>query len=90
MNILLVEDDQLFALEVERLVDSMGYRMLGNADTGEVALEMANRKLPDLLLADIKLKGKMTGLDVAKELTQKKCRSYFSPPMLPKRFTMKF
>lgn len=71
MNILIVEDDELFALEIERLANKMGYNVLHSATSGEEALEFADRELPDLLLTDVKLQGVLTGIDIAKKLSDK-------------------
>ncbi|HAM40419.1 MAG: hypothetical protein A3I71_02885 [Omnitrophica WOR_2 bacterium RIFCSPLOWO2_02_FULL_63_16] len=70
MRILVVEDEpkvlQLFTAHFQ----AQGHQV-ASSDTGEGALEALQRDLPDLLLVDVLLKGKVDGLQVlrrAKEL----------------------
>lgn len=64
-SILIVEDEAIIALEVESNLKEMGYRSLGIVDSGQMAIEMAEKKKPDLILMDIRIKGDMDGIDTA-------------------------
>ncbi len=66
-QILVVEDDQVIALDIRQSVKSMGYEV-SVAHTAESAMEMAARQKPDLALMDIKLGGRVDGITVAQEL----------------------
>lgn len=67
-NIFVVEDETIVSLEIQGRLQSLGYNVCGSAASGEEALEILNTLTPDLALLDIRLKGKMTGIDVAKKL----------------------
>ena len=64
-QILLVEDSPSFAFEVEMLIEELDYELLSTVDNAEGALAAINQFRPDLILMDIELKTKLTGLDVA-------------------------
>ena len=66
IKILIVEDDPLFAVDIEMCVDELGYENLGVFDRAEDALSFLEKNAIDMLVCDIQLKGKLTGLDVAK------------------------
>lgn len=67
-RILLVEDEGVVALDVEQRLTQLGYRVVGIADTGTAALELARTHQPDLVLMDIRIRGELDGIDLAREL----------------------
>jgi DNA-binding response OmpR family regulator len=68
-KILIVEDQIDLANGLEINLKKEGYKVLKTA-TGEEALQIAIRDLPDLIILDIMLPG-ISGLDVCRELRQK-------------------
>lgn len=70
-RLLIVEDDYLVALDVERIVLKAGYVVVGIAATAEDALKQAEQARPDLVLMDIRLATARDGIDAAIELRQK-------------------
>jgi signal transduction histidine kinase len=64
-DILLVEDENIVALDMRIRLESLGYRVLDIVDTGNAAIESALALKPDLVLMDIKLKGGQDGIDTA-------------------------
>jgi len=64
-RILVVEDESIVALDIRHRLESMGYEVVGQAASGEEAVEKARALLPDLVLMDIKLRGKMDGVEAA-------------------------
>jgi signal transduction histidine kinase len=64
-DILLVEDENIVALDMRIRLESLGYRVLDIVDTGAAAVERAMALKPDLVLMDIKLKGGQDGIDTA-------------------------
>lgn len=70
-KILIVEDEAIVALEIQYRLTSLNYEVVGIASTGEKALMLAEETKPNLVLMDLKLKGKMNGLDTARELKNK-------------------
>lgn len=64
-NVLVVEDEGIVSLELQEQLESLGHRVVGVADTGEAAVELATSTRPDLVLMDIRLKGTMDGAEAA-------------------------
>jgi two-component system, response regulator PdtaR len=64
-KVMIVEDEISIALELEELLDSSGYEVIGAVGTGTEAVSMAQAHCPDLILMDIKLPGKMDGIETA-------------------------
>jgi PAS domain S-box-containing protein len=65
-NILVVEDEIIVALDLKRCLQGMGYQVAQVVTTGEKAIKAAKNKRPDLVLMDIRLQGKMNGIEAAK------------------------
>lgn len=70
INILVTEDESIVRKDIERSLKKLGYNVVGSADTGEKAIELAIKHKPDLALMDIMLKGEMTGIDAAERIKQ--------------------
>jgi DNA-binding NarL/FixJ family response regulator len=69
--ILVVEDDFLVAMQIEATLTEAGFALLGTAASGEEAIDMAASVRPTLVLMDIRLAGKMDGVDAALALFRK-------------------
>ena len=67
-RVLIVEDDAMEAMLIERVVSDLRYAVLGPVATGEAALELARRERPDVVLMDVRLQGRMNGVDAAELL----------------------
>jgi PAS domain S-box-containing protein len=65
-NILVVEDEVIVALDLKRCLQEMGYQVTQVVATGEEAVEVVKKKRPNLVLMDIRLQGKMNGIEAAK------------------------
>jgi PAS domain S-box-containing protein len=76
-KILVVEDEALIANDLAGRLQDNGYEVVGIAASGEDALEKLGSLAPDLVLMDIRLDGKMDGIDTA-ELV----RSDFGLPVI--------
>lgn len=70
-RILLVEDEQIVALDITRTLSQLGYHVLPAVDTGEAAIACLEREQPDLILLDIKIKGEKDGIETAKEIKRR-------------------
>ncbi|MDZ7793558.1 MAG: PAS domain S-box protein [Spirochaetia bacterium] len=75
--ILVVEDEQIVALDLTRTLESLGYTVLPPVETGEKALEVISAHSLDLVLLDVKLKGELDGIETAQYL-----RRRFSIPFI--------
>ncbi len=64
-KILVVEDEGIVSLEIQALLKNFGYTVAGAAASGEAAIELAAQTRPDLILMDIRLKGKLNGIMAA-------------------------
>ncbi|OPX64448.1 MAG: aerobic respiration control sensor protein ArcB [Methanoregula sp. PtaB.Bin085] len=64
-TILILEDEQIPALDLKETLVSFGYEITGIAPTGEKAVRMVDERVPDLILMDIQLAGKMSGIEAA-------------------------
>ncbi len=69
-NILIVEDEAIVAKDLQLTLERLGYRVAGTTGSGEVAIEMARRHLPDLMLMDIVLKGQLDGIEAAAQIRE--------------------
>lgn len=69
-RILIVEDESITAEDIAQRLEGMDYTITGIAGTGEEAIELANKTLPDLVLMDVKIKGGMDGIESADIIRQ--------------------
>jgi len=68
-SILIVEDDSLIALHVQELLQNAGYDVPDPVASGEEAIEYVRTSpLPDLILMDITLDGKLNGIETARQI----------------------
>ena len=67
-SILIVEDEQIAALDLQETLQSLGYQVTGTASTGEQAVAMTDTEVPDLILMDIHLAGEMSGIEAAEKI----------------------
>ena len=69
--VLIVEDEALVALEIERTLLKLGYRIAGKARNGDTALDLLASRQPDIALLDIDIKGSRNGIDLARVIREK-------------------
>jgi CheY-like chemotaxis protein/DNA-directed RNA polymerase specialized sigma24 family protein len=62
-KVLVIEDETVIAMDIAVTVRSAGHTVVGVADTVAKAIELSREHHPDLVLADIQLKGGDSGLD---------------------------
>src|SRR5918911_770025 len=55
LRVLVVEDDALIRLGLGAAVEECGHEVVGETDTGQGAIALAELKRPDLVLMDIRL-----------------------------------
>ena len=71
IEILIVEDEFIVADDLSAILETSGYRVSGMADSGEDGIHLATKLRPDIVLMDIFLKGKLTGIEAAEHIEQK-------------------
>ena len=69
-KILVVDDEAIITMQLEKRLSVMGYSIAGMAASGEDAVEKARRFRPDLVLMDIVMPGKMNGIEAAVIITK--------------------
>jgi PAS domain S-box-containing protein len=67
-KILIVEDDDIVAKDLQERLRNFGYDVVGFASTGEEAAKKVSATLPDLVLMDVHLKGEKDGIETASVL----------------------
>jgi PAS domain S-box-containing protein len=70
-KILVVEDEGLTAMELQRKLKFWGYDVPTFVFSGKEAIKKAEEIKPDLILMDIVIKGKGDGIDAAQEIKNK-------------------
>ncbi len=65
-RILIVEDESLVAMDMERMLLGLGYEVLPNVNSYDEAMLALNTNKPDLVLLDINLNDTKTGIDLSK------------------------
>jgi DNA-directed RNA polymerase specialized sigma24 family protein len=71
MPVLIIEDEQLIAMDLARIVEEMGHRLCGTASRKQEALELAELTQPALVLADIQLQHGDNGIQTVREILKR-------------------
>jgi PAS domain S-box-containing protein len=66
--ILVVEDERITAEDIKSGLESAGYQVPALVSSGKDAIMKAGELKPDLVLMDIKLRGKMDGIEAAGQI----------------------
>jgi len=77
VKILLVEDEAITAMMLESELQDMGYQVYNPIATGEAAVKAGKKYRFDVVLMDIRLAGKMNGIEAAKKIL-----SYYQVPII--------
>lgn len=67
-RVLIVEDESIVAFDLEVQLQSAGYQVVASVDTGAKAVRCALSGGQDLILMDICLKGRETGIEAARRI----------------------
>jgi len=67
-KILIVEDEFVVANDLRLILVNAGYQVTGIAISAERAEELLKKDTPDIVLLDIRLEGRKTGIDLARKL----------------------
>lgn len=65
LSVFIVEDDLFQVFILEKMVNSLGYDVIGKSSSGEEAVESAVQLKPDIIFMDISLEGEMDGIEAA-------------------------
>ena len=69
-KILIVEDEFLVAMNLESVVEDLGYQAVGIAPDRESALQLADEE-PDVAFVDLNLRDGLTGPQIGKALSER-------------------
>ena len=64
-EILIVEDENIIAMDLQYRLEDLGYKVAGMVSSGEASIDAVSRRRPDLVLMDIKLRGRIDGVRAA-------------------------
>jgi len=67
-RILLVEDENIVAMDIKNMLMELGYLVCGPVSSGPEAIKSVKEKNPGLVLMDIRLKGEMDGIEASKRI----------------------
>ena len=70
LRVLIVEDEQIVAADIETKLLRMGHRVIGIAASGEEAIRLAEEGKPEIVLMDIQLEGEMEGTEAARRIRE--------------------
>lgn len=67
-DVLIIEDEGIIAMDLKSIVSGMGHNVTNIARTRDEAIKMGKGNVPDLILADIQLADKSSGIDAVNAL----------------------
>ncbi|CAA9544610.1 MAG: Two-component transcriptional response regulator PdtaR, LuxR family [uncultured Thermomicrobiales bacterium] len=70
-RIIIADDESLIRLDLREMLIHLGYDVIGEAGDGRVAMDLARKLLPDLVIMDIKMPD-VDGITAAEALTRER------------------
>ena len=70
-SVLIVEDERIVAKDLQQTLAGMGYDPFAIASSAEEAVARASERCPDVVLMDIRIKGRRDGVETAEILRQR-------------------
>jgi CheY-like chemotaxis protein len=69
-RLLVVEDEEIILADLVRTLRKQGYEIVGTASSGPDAIRIASEANPDLILMDVRLQGRMDGIEAARRIRE--------------------
>jgi CheY-like chemotaxis protein len=69
-RVLIVEDELLIIEDLKHKLTRLGHSVLAHATSGEIAVQKATDTNPDLVLMDVRLRGRMSGVEAARRIRE--------------------
>lgn len=69
-NVLIVEDDMIISMVLERMIGKLGHKVLDKVITGREAIDQTFSLKPDLILMDIQLKDDIDGITAMQRIRE--------------------
>ncbi len=70
-RVLIAEDEAIIRLDLREMLEEEGFEIVGEANDGQRAVELAREQRPDLCILDIKMPG-MDGIRAAEVITRER------------------
>ena len=70
IKIAVVEDETLIAMRLCTALEDLGYDVLDSVESYTEGLDLVIQEKPDLLITDIQLSGRKTGIDLSKKIRE--------------------
>ena len=67
-RVMIIEDEAIISMDIAAIVREMGHEVTGIAATRTEAVDLAARERPDLVLADIQLADRSSGIDAVNDI----------------------
>jgi len=80
LKILITEDDTISALLLKKALEKNHHRIIGMADSGEMALEILEKNHADIVMMDINLSGKLDGIKTTEIINESIIFQWFTLP----------
>jgi DNA-binding NarL/FixJ family response regulator len=88
-SVLIVDDHPAFRASARTLLEAEGYEVVGEADSGEAAVELVRELSPDVVLLDVALPD-LSGLEVAERLADNRSQVELVSSRDPRDFGARF
>lgn len=69
-RVMIVEDDPLLSIVEEKMIQKLGYTVVGKAKSGEETLEKFEELNPEILVIDIQLAGRLNGIQTVEKIRE--------------------
>lgn len=69
IRVLIAEDEPIVRMDIKELLEGQGYEVVGEAADGQIAIDLARKLKPDVIIMDIRMPN-LDGIEAAKVLTQ--------------------
>jgi response regulator NasT len=69
VRIIIADDESIIRMDLREQLAGLGYEVIGEAADGQVAVDLARRLRPDLVVMDIKMPDGEEGIEAARVLT---------------------
>lgn len=67
-DVLIVEDDVIISMVLGKMVEKLGFNVIGTVSEGKKAIEDVFTTQPDIILMDIELADSVNGIEVTKRI----------------------
>lgn len=71
MNILIVEDDKRTILELKSIFSDLGHNVIAVVSNVNESIQYAGDLKPDMIFINIQLKGELSGVESAKQISER-------------------